>query len=151
MPYDPASFQDPDHVCYACGNEYDYVGDEERPCVCPNCGQRGVSLDGRGEVVRTEDLDSLGGGKMVELYLDDGSDRTLRYYFSEERDPDRDGMLVRLTAVKIEDTRLTPESEHWSADLIPDVVEERLDPEKNGYAVTIATPSGSESDSRGHA
>lgn len=117
--------------CFACGRSYAYLGSDPHPGVCSSCGQRGVSFAGRPTITATQVHDDVGSaGGVAEVVLADATDRDLRYYLTINDD---DGgaepageRVARLTTVRLEETRLTPASEHWSTALLPAGLRERL-------------------------
>lgn len=109
-------------VCFVCGHTYVHLGSGSHPGVCDNCGQRGVSLAGEVDISTVVEVDSFGPRQLLEVYVDDETDRKLIYYL----DTVDDGP-AQLYTVRLEDTRFTREDSTWCEKLVPDRLREQME------------------------
>lgn len=134
----------PSLQCFTCGHRYDHLGDDPHPGVCKECGQRAVSFAGDIEVSAAHSGEALGKDDMLEVYLEDETDRVFTYYLTL----DDDEGVARLYVVRMEDTRLTPQNQYWSTGLVPEVLRELIE-DSAGLDMALLVPntgSGSDSD-----
>lgn len=121
MPWSPS----PDAVavpgrlrCYACGNEYDYLGAGTHPGGCPACGARDVSPAGDLAVLaRPTPVVSGPGDSTHRIDAADDTDRTFTYWI-DAIDDDR----AQLVRIGIDEVLVGPTHPAWPGnldDLVP--------------------------------
>lgn len=127
---------EPNLRCFACGHRYQYLGTGVHPGVCPSCGLRAVSFAGSVEVTAVNAGDALGQEGMAEVSLEDATDRVVTFYVTL----DEDEQVASLYVARIEDTRLTPQSPHWSSALVPDALRTFI-ASADGFEMELRVPN----------
>ncbi|MFC6724290.1 hypothetical protein ACFQE1_07865 [Halobium palmae] len=108
--------------CYQCDHRYSYLGDDQHPGVCPDCGSRLVSFAGEPRAVAPRE--GLAGGSarrlspVFKVIVSDETDRRFEYFVAL---PERggDGPVPILRYVRVEDHRTYPTGENWDDGLVP--------------------------------
>lgn len=112
MPYDPATFHDPEIDCYTCGNGYSFVGTGPHQGVCPACGSVATTPAGHYHLGNgTTDY-----GESYAVHYTDEAGRSWTFFFGHDT---TEHELV-VSGIRVEDERLTPNIDAWSEIPIPD-------------------------------
>lgn len=123
---------DPDLLCFACGNSYDYIGESPHPGVCPACGMRAVSFAGEVEVVEHKSDGPAGKDGMIQVRAQDETDRSIRYLLVQ----DSIAGVAKLYLVGINGTRITPTNSVWGEHLVADSLRELIT-SSDGYDLQL--------------
>jgi hypothetical protein len=95
--------------CFACGNDYDYLGSPPHPGRCPACGARDVPPAGALERVAGPAPIAAGPGESTHrVDAADDTDRTFTYWLTA-----LEGGRVQLVRIGVEDALVGPTHDAW--------------------------------------
>jgi hypothetical protein len=121
--------------CFACGNDYDYLGSTPHPGECPACGARDVPPAGDLERVAGPGPIATGPGNSTHrVDATDATDRTFTYWLTT-LDDDR----VQLVRIGVEDALVGPTHDAWPEE-IPALVPEWLAAALSASGLELVAP-----------
>lgn len=109
--------------CFDCGLDYDHLGKETHPGVCPECGSEAVSPAGKFEVSSSKSDWNFDGRMSLTVFAEDATNRFWKFQFEVDEEFGGGGYIARLTHARIEDATFNADHPQWNSEALSDLAE----------------------------